>query len=214
MSQQTCKRGCDVPTDRQLCRPCVGRIQHHLVQVPALINELETLLVRQAAMVERVEGAASAETPLPFHLHASTHLHLLRHRLVAQVKDLASDDDSQYPKDTLAAMSRWLLARIDFIANHPAADELHDEIVDTCQDAWAAVDLAANRTRFDVGSCPEVDCPGEVWAYIPTSAERPARLECRECGRRWESHQWLRVGKRMLARRASWTARSQRSRSA
>lgn len=197
----TCAAGCGRPTERMLCTQCVWEIRRELDRVPDLVAELETALSRQAVMAEsagRIDG--QGETPLAYGTLAAQARDELRLCLVGWVRDLARDDPRLYPRDELDAMARWLTSRADEIAIHEAAKEIHDEITRRCREAWHAVDRAANRTRFPVGPCPDTPCEGQVDAYIPTSSERPARLECDQCGTRWETHQWLRAGRRILAR--------------
>jgi hypothetical protein len=98
-------------------------------------------------------------------------------------------------------MAGWLLKRINRIAAHPAAEDIHGEIVGAVRFAARVIDLPANRTTFPVGPCPELGCQGEIRAYIPAQPERPARMECSACETRWEPHQWLRAGRRILARK-------------
>lgn len=219
MSEPRCSTGCSRPTynNQRLCSQCAWELEQALAEMPALLDELDTTLTRQAKMSDASDGGRAAEKPLPFHVTASEVLIDLRVYLVGWVKDLANDDPARYPTDDLVAMSTWLLARLGDITLHDAADDIHEEIVTTSRQAWRVVDRAANRTRFAVGPCPEltpedgVQCAGEVWAYIPTSEERPARLECSSCGARWETHQWLRVGKRIIATIDSSTVRQRQS---
>lgn len=110
------------------------------------------------------------------------------------------------PPTVIAAHS--LLSDMPKIRRHPAVDELLDQIESAVQQAWVAVDRAANRTRFPVGPCPERNedgdyCPGHVVAFIPTEDARPPRMECRtNPDHRWTSVQWMRTGKRILDRAA------------
>lgn len=220
MTQQQCTTGCGRPSERELCEHCLWTLEQALAELPALLDELSTTLSRQAVMTERSDGGRSAETPVPFHVEASAKLDDLRVFLVGWVRAIAEDNGDDLPADSLRAMGRWLMARLDIIAQHPAADDIWDEIVSATREAWRIVDRAANRTRFQVGPCPEVAeedgaaCPGEVWAFIPTHEASAARLECRSCGTRWETHQWLRAGRRILARQGSWTPPLQQSHSA
>lgn len=215
MSEQTCATSCGRPTREGivLCSQCLWELEQALSELPALLDELTTTLTRQARMSATSDGGRSAERPLPFHVQASKALGDLRVYLVGWVRDLAGDNPARYPENDLAKMARWLLARLDDISVHPAANDIHSEIVGACRHAWHVVDKAANRSRFAVGPCPEQvpedgsQCPGEVWAYIPTSEDRPARLECSSCGARWETHQWLRAGRRILARLDSLTSK-------
>jgi hypothetical protein len=102
--------------------------------------------------------------------------------------------------------SHYLLAEMPTLRKHGAASEAYDEIVAGIRQARATADRAANRTIINVGPCPEAGadgcaCPGEVFAFIPTEDERPARMECKaDSEHKWTSIQWLRTGRRILDR--------------
>lgn len=197
-----CATGCGRPTDVVLCNGCLGKLRTDLGDVGWLDTQLMTVLARQTAMIEHA-GGRSAEVPLPINRGALKARSVLRNRLVSWSLDLADrhgETEDQLPGDTLPAMAAWMLAREARIAVHPAADELFDEIHEAVIYARMIVDLPANRTTFPVGPCPEVHCPGEVRAYIPAADDVPARMECTACGMVWDTTQWSRAGKRILAR--------------
>lgn len=217
----TCVTGCGRPTRDTLllCRSCLWALECDLGDVGWLDEQLETVLARQIALSER-NGGHSAETPLPVHPGAFKARSELRVTLVGWVRDMAESRAvegpacsrcghesctairwHELPADTMPALAWWLLKRIDRIALHPAAADLHGEIVGAVRLAWRVVDAPANRTTFPVGPCPEVPCPGEVRAYIPAQPEREARMECTACHRCWDPTQWLRTGRRILARK-------------
>lgn len=208
---KTCATGCGRPTRdvRLLCDHCLWVLERSLSEVPALLDELQTTLGKQTAMGERSgnKPTKASEQPLPIHLGAAEVD--LRTYLVGWVRDIAETYDQEHPPDTLRAMSRWLLARLDIIAVHPAAAEIWDEIVGVCRQAWHVVDRPALRS-FVVGPCPEqvhdpdgyeVECVGEVKAYIPTTDEKLARMACTACDATWDTSQWMRAGKRILDRK-------------
>ncbi|HEU4544483.1 MAG TPA: helix-turn-helix domain-containing protein [Jiangellaceae bacterium] len=198
----TCVTGCGRPTRDTLllCRSCLWALECDLGDVGWLDEQLETVLARQIALSER-NGGHSAETPLPVHPGAFKARSELRVTLVGWVRDMADTGGDTLPADTMPALAWWLLKRIDRIALHPAAADLHGEIVGAVRLAWRVVDAPANRTTFPVGPCPELTCAGEVRAYIPAQPEREARMECTECHRCWDPTQWLRTGRRILARK-------------
>jgi hypothetical protein len=197
----TCATGCGRPTRDTLllCNGCLWALECDLGDVAWLDEQLELVLSRLAVVGEH-NGGRSAETPMPVHPGALKARSDLRVVLVGWVRDFA-EGTTHWPEDTLTAMAGWLLKRINRIAVHPAAEDIHGEIVGAVRFAARVIDLPANRTTFPVGPCPELGCQGEIRAYIPAQPERPARMECSACETRWEPHQWLRAGRRILARK-------------
>lgn len=106
------------------------------------------------------------------------------------------------PQEIQAAA--YLLGEITAIRRHAAANELHDQVVDSIRQARHATDRAVNRTIIPVGPCPEEDedgtpCPGEVFAFIPTEDDRPSRMECKvDASHKYTAIQWMKTGKRIL----------------
>ena len=154
MSQ--CRTGCGRPTDRMLCEQCLWQVERALSELPALLTELTTALTRQTAM----GGGGGAKStkgktqPLPFDVRSSEVLDQMRIVLHGWVRDIAETYEQDLPVDTLRSMSRWLLARLDIVAVHSAADDIHDEITDAAAAGWQAVDRAAERVL--VGVCDYV----------------------------------------------------------
>jgi hypothetical protein len=198
----TCATGCGRPTRDTLllCNGCLWALECDLGDVAWLDEQLELVLSRQTVTGEH-NGGRSAEEPLPIHPGALKARSELRAVLVGWVLDLVDITRDPWPEDTLPAMAGWLLKRISWIPLHPAAEDIHGEIVSAVRFAARVIDLPANRTTFPVGPCPELGCQGEIRAYIPAQPERPARMECSVCETRWEPHQWLRAGRRILARK-------------
>jgi hypothetical protein len=205
--QNECVTGCGRPTrdQRLLCDHHVWELEQALAEIPALLDELAVTLTRQDKLGHGEGGnkpTKASEQPLPYGVQASEKLGELRAFLVGWIRDVAETHGHELPADDLRAMSRWLLARLDLLAAHPAADDVYGEITSAVAHGWRACDRAATRTRFIVGPCPELDgvaaCIGDVWAHIPTSEDKQAVMVCAHCGATWETHQWLRAGKRIL----------------
>jgi hypothetical protein len=163
-----------------------------------LDEQLELVLSRLAVLGEH-NGGRSAETPMPIHLGAAAARYELREALTNATKQI--NTERTYPGHTLPLLAGWLLAHLDRIATHTAAAKIYGDIHSAIRFAAKMIDLPANRTTFPVGPCPELGCQGEIRAYIPAQPERPARMECSVCETRWEPHQWLRAGRRILARK-------------
>jgi hypothetical protein len=130
---------------------------------------------------------------------------VLRAHIVSWVLLIAEERGLPLPADNLEAMSRWMLHHTEWLRHHEAGSEAIDEIVGDVDKARKVIDRPPHRTTFPVGPCPETDdqgaaCIGEVRAYIPNDEDQPARLSCNTCGAVWLSYQWLRAGRRILAR--------------
>lgn len=177
---------------------------------PGLASELQTTVTRQDKVTVTSGSKTSGEKPLAWNDRASDiHCDLWS---TVNAWALAVSRQHEDPRDPLADVSQdlvpvteWLLRNADTLRLHPEAGEAYRELTDAIQRAWAVIDRPGTRTRFFVGPCPETDeddvaCPGEVWAFIPTSEDKPAMLVCQndECGAAWNTTQWMRVGGRIL----------------
>lgn len=178
---------CSNPTaDAAVCALCLGRLRADLVEVAELVNELDNQVARLGTTGTWV-GSRSAEFGLPFNLGAAEVRDDLRNTLSTWVRDLwethgprrqapsAVDElvhDDLDLDDTVPEMAAWLRRHPSWVADHPAAGELVDEILDAVERVRRAVDLAPERLYC--GPCP--DCGAELNA-------RPDRamIVCREC---------------------------------
>lgn len=200
-----CTTGCGRPTERMLCNGCLRRLRGELADVGWLDTELAATLARQVVMA--MPGSTTSEIPLAVGRGALKARSILRNRLVGWCLDLAETHGYDLPGDTLPMMAAWLVAYEDDVAIHPAADELVDEIHQAIVYAKQIVDLPANRTAFVVGPCPELTCSGQVRVFVPAEhTDALARMECRACERTWDTTQWSRLGKRIMARQGRESA--------
>lgn len=95
-------------------------------------------------------------------------------------------------------MLRWL----DWLATHPAANELHNEIETLHRQATAAIDIHTNRATIPINQpCAETangeTCGGQLIARFPHDQTRPPTVRCQKCHTVWETTQWARLGQRI-----------------
>lgn len=179
-----------------------------LRDVPAVVAELDVTLAKQARMEGGKAGLASERNG--YHQGASLAADYLQNTLTTWARDLVGETRDWFGVmvgglASSRSAARLLLDHITEIRRHPAAAELHDEVISAIRQARAAADRPANRTTFPVGPCPEDTdsgpCPGEVVAFIPTEDERPSWLRCQaDEAHRWSSIQFYRVGERIRRR--------------
>ncbi|MEU5847454.1 hypothetical protein [Saccharopolyspora shandongensis] len=186
---------CTRPTNEAaVCRSCLDLLRTDLATIPDLVGELDVTIARQARTGQRVGGRPSEE-PLPFNAAASEIRDDLRGVLSTWIRDLwetygprrevptgevAADGtpvavSELDPLDTLPDMAAWLRRHPSWIAAHPAAGDLVDEMLDAICRVRRAIDVPPERLYC--GPCP--DCGTGLYA-------RPDRVSvtCRECDTR------------------------------
>lgn len=224
MSEQRCVV-CTRPVNgANLCIRCEAALDIALGQVPALIEQLELTVTRQAAISTR-NGSRSTEKPLAYNWSASHDLADMKITFVGWIRDLGPEirivggpvcvfcahesckpyRQEIWPDDNPISMSRFLMRKTPQIRLHPAADAIHDELIYCIKQAWRAIDRPANRSRVFIAGCLEVSCDGELHANVPTAdyqAGDPAthaRITCTICDVIYPAETWMMVGKRIRA---------------
>lgn len=221
-----CQR-CGRPVqDATICNLCTHDLERALGDIPALTEELDTTLSRQAKFSQANDGGKGADTPVVFHEAASDIYWELRNKLIGWTKlhaeETAAKNPTQgpackhclhitcstirrqrrpLPADTLTAMSRHLLGRVEWFRHHELAAEMVDDIREPVHRLAHIIDRPQWRS-FPIGPCPEQedgeDCPGEVRAFLPTDETQAPTLLCQVCGKDWPTIEWLRTGRRIL----------------
>lgn len=185
---QVCAR--PMPSQVSLCPACVAELEQALGDVPALADELQVTLTRQARLGD---GGRSSTTPIPFDPRASETAWVLRNTLVGWVRELRIPGErGRPPDDTLPSMSRWLLRHVDRIRTHEAADEAHDEITTAVQQTYHVIDRPADRTY--AGPCTHTES-GETCGADLYARPGVAETVCRLCGSEYrveDRQAWMR----------------------
>lgn len=202
---------CTAPTDLHLCNSCLRglladldslvshwRIGRDGQALPGLATELTTTTARQ----DRIGGGPigivvrTAETELPVNFAAADRARQLRGCLSTWVRDLwethgVRDADGTLPQldcaDTIPAMAAWLQRHPNWLAIHPAADELHNSITGAIKAAQHAIDRPADRVYC--GPCGWSDCNFDLYARPDDRTVR-----CPGCNRQHdvdERRSWL-----------------------
>lgn len=163
---------CSVPAsdDRRICSPCGADLQKYLAEIPAHARQLELSLARQTASAGSYRPRGH-ERPLPYDQRASEALGVLKAVLVGRVRDLAESGAERHarrPVDTVDGCALWLLARLDVLVVHPAAECIVDEIAGAVRCAVRAIDRAP--VRVYAGPCGAAVVPISYQA-LPESAD-------------------------------------------
>jgi hypothetical protein len=179
---------------------CVSQLMQDLAEIPALSDELDTVLSRQTAGGKH-EAGKSAEKPLPYDVGASEALSDLRAKLVGWVQVLHAREP--WPRENIPSMSRWMLTRIVRIAHHAEGATITDEIHQSVKFSQSRTLGAIYRTRARVGRCPVMfegfgRCKGTVLALVPHEPDKDSILLCEGCGAEWPINEWHNVGRQIM----------------
>lgn len=204
---------CGSPTSNgtTLCRNDTDYLRDELAWVADrhLADELLTTFVRQARTGPAQRRGGSGR-PLPWSEAASDALRRLELSLAAWC---ATVDPSARVPVRISARAAWLRRALPALRALPQSGEAYTELTEAIHRARVTVDTPAESSRFPVGPCPEwlphgtdahrlVRCDGTVRAFIG-AGDSPSLMRCSACRATWATDQWLRAGRRILARMAA-----------
>lgn len=194
---------CGRPAQEMLCTGCLTELVTALRELaygpkdskgnptPGLAEELQVTRHR-LSISGSTDGRGTGETPLPFHEEASELAWTIANTLGTWVRMFEESNTHLNPwdGDTPAEAAEWLAKYPALLAMHPAADELHDELVWLPTEVRRIVDSAPDRILL--GPC------GAVYEGVECTDEISGRkdqvvVRCRTCGaefsgfERWEA---------------------------
>lgn len=177
---------CDRPVvEGHVCTHCSGRLDRALGDIPALWDELDTVLTKQARYA--AAEARRGERALPFNPDASELGWVLRNTLSTWCRLIAEERGRKLPAgDTPPTVAKWLLSHVEWLRHHRAGAEAVEEITSVVKQIRKAVDRPAERIY--AGPCK--DCGGDMYAK-PGAAS----VDCRPCGLNYdvtEMVEWMR----------------------
>lgn len=164
---------CDRPVvEGHVCTHCSGRLERALGDIPALAEELDTVLTKQARYADP-EGRGN-DPALMFNTAASELGWVLRNTLSTWCRLIADERGKELPgNDTPAAIARWLLHHVEWLRHHRAGHEAVEEITSVVNQIRKAIDRPA--ARIYVGPCRE--CETDMYGR-PDSIT----VKCKNCG--------------------------------
>jgi hypothetical protein len=176
----------------RLCAPCRERLRTELAELPDLYEDVLGLshyrfddLVRtgKTTGICRNDAAVAVRADM---------LDLLASwaTLVVDERGVAGPQRRAVPE-----LVQFLNGHLDWLATHPAAADLADEIGDL---AALAHEALAPKPATDVvlGRCARPGCSGTVRATTDDSLAR--QVSC-DAGHVWKPHQWLLLGREPAA---------------
>lgn len=180
--------GCGRPSpDGSLCTRCLQALTAELRSVPALMVDLDVTVTRQVRMGDGpgpIAHSHADSTRMPVHLGAAEAGMDLRTVLLVWAGEIAdAAEHTVNTSDTARGYARWLLRYTHHIRQHPAAEQLADEVTDAIRRVRRVIDRPPEKVFF--GRCgAELDndetCPESLYGYAAH-----ATVLCPACGTEW-----------------------------
>lgn len=177
---------CDRPVgDGYVCQRCADRLERALGDVPALWEELDTVLTKQARYA--AAEARRGERSLPFNPEASEIGWVLRNTLSTWCRLIAEERGKPLPEDNPPAIAKWLLNHTTWLRHREFGHQAVEEITSVVGQVRKMVDRPAERIY--AGPCK--DCGKDMYGKPDASS-----VDCRPCGLSYdvtEMREWMRA---------------------
>lgn len=197
-----CASGCHRPADGYLlCRWCAHELATALNAVPWLLAQLRINTTRTARYTDSPGGNdPTAVHALPYDPGAASVRDALINALSTWARDLEDFRGQPCPASTAEELARWIRARVHAIRTHPAAGELHADLLRVIRRSYTVIDRPLGRifvgpcgAATEMGSCGE-----DLYARADPQGSgridpRQATVRC-SCGAEWDAEkrrEWL-----------------------
>jgi len=193
MTRQQCGTcGGDVHDVGALCSICTGRLRRHLLDIPALLAELDTTALRQA---KTGDGQGSGNG-IPWNEKAREAQAAIRAAVTRWYRVRAAQALGQgHDAATFPVITRWLADQTGRIRLHDWAPAMHADIRTVMGAGWRAIDRPEDRWYAGPcgGQCPTPqgiqECTWTLWARLDQVA-----IVCPQCDTSWRvdaRREWL-----------------------
>ncbi|MGK5548849.1 hypothetical protein ACSNOH_29570 [Streptomyces sp. URMC 127] len=186
-----------------LCAACRARLGLELMRLPGLYEECALALGASGPRREKVSGGPLPG--MPFNATAADVRAAVMGVLGAWAALVVQERGAAAPRRDAAALSRFLLQHVGWLAAHPAAGEFSEEVARVVRRARRVIDPDAAR-QVAVGGCVEPGCTGSLTATVRARApHEPAEITCdADAAHHWLGHQWLQLSRRAARPGTRW----------
>jgi hypothetical protein len=211
--------------DTVICGRCESDTRTRLAAQETYRRELLTVLARMTRTEAANDGGRAASLTLAWAQMGDRFLDSIDGKELKQI--LASLPPAQRAANTLRAQRELLLewvrtlfpthfleapvqslastlyGNMHIIRKHDTAGDYANRLRNLETRIIQTIDLPAERTRVDVGPCPNTwpneqghtePCPGQITAHFPRDLDQPAMMRCTACKAEFDTTQWTRVG--------------------
>lgn len=197
-----CASGCHRPAEGYLlCRWCAHELATALHAVPWLLAQLRINATRTARYTDRPGSSdPTAVHALPYDPGAAHARDALITALSTWARDLQDRRGESCHAETADELAAWLRARVHAVRIHPAAGELHADLVRVIRRSYSVIDRPHGQVY--VGPCgartEHGTCQHDLYARADPHGTaridpRQSAVRCR-CGAEWDAEkrrEWL-----------------------
>lgn len=180
-----------------LCAACRDCLEHDLRNLPALYSDCDRKtdpdVVRVIRKTPRKSAATDSISPAAAEIRST-----IRTVLASWAGLVAEERGLEPPARDIPALAQFLCRHAAWLARHPAAGDMVDEVRELTRTAHTIA--YPNKTRqVHIGSCPDGDCDGELVAYIrPHGDVLPSEIICTNSpGHSWPVTWWAKLARQI-----------------
>lgn len=174
--------------NQTICDSCANNLNRALGDIPWYTEELDITSARASGIDYRTWSQGDG-TDLPLVVHigameARTNLHAILTSWVLFCRDEHlphQSPNNSLPADNPAAMSRWLMWRLDALTRHELGPDAHNEITAAVRRCTRAIDRRQDRQYL--GACTNPEC-GAGSLYVRGNHRNAG---CDLCGYEYEA---------------------------
>ncbi len=191
---------CSAGLGSRLCPLCRERLSLDLGRLPRLHEACGRLLSGGAPDRSSPRTSGGPLPSMPFNTPAAEARSSILGVLGSWAGAVVEQRGVSAPHRTAASLAVFLERHLDWLAEHPAAGELCEEVAQLVRRAGRVVDPEEHRL-VPVGTCVEQGCQGLLTAVVRPQYPRHATvIRCdRGPAHRWSGPEWLELSRRMGA---------------
>ncbi|MFF1511620.1 hypothetical protein [Streptomyces sp. NPDC058326] len=170
----------------------LSRITRHLATLNTLNNELVHALAHTRPTVEKV--SERGRVGIPLNIRVVELRDDIKTVLAGWAALVCEERRVPTPPPSTAELARFLTGHAEWLADHPAGEDLATETQDLIGAAWSMLSGRDERTIV-VGGCPRPQCTGSLVATMNRTGTRSgAHVVCSaDTGHTWTPAGWHRL---------------------
>ena len=188
-----------------LCAPCIRQVQRNLRVLPALHQEsLHNVSPTSRRMnPTKVSGSRNRD-------HLNISVLDARQDILAILESwsgiVVENIGGMVPERSVAELTRFLAANLEWLAAQPPAAGFADEIERTTAELRRIIDPDPGGPRTPVRNCVVDNCTGTIAASPQRAGDTGgSSIRC-SAGHTWEMHEWLTLRRLMERQKKSFGA--------
>lgn len=159
-----------IADDAYVCEPCLAELDHLLAGFPALWEQLEVTLTKQAKLATgQKRTSKGAAKPLPFHVAASDVAARINNTLSTWARVIMADYacPAAQPAAVDLALIEWMRDQLPWLATQRFGGEAVGQISDEISVIWQVIDRPTPQRYLGLCDCGEQLYAAHGRTYAP-----------------------------------------------